>query len=229
MKSSKKNIASGLTVRLQEVQGQFQNLDPKDPSLWPLLPRTLLCIALALITAGAAWYFYLSSFEEDLERERATEVSLRADYEKKLLKAVSLEGLKKQREQVQQYVIQLEKQLPSKSEMAALLSDINQAGLGRSLQFELFKPGSEAVKDYYAELPISVKISGGFHDMGMFASDIAHLSRIVTLNNISIAPKGKEGALTLDATARTYRYLDAEEVNAQRKNQQAKNKKGGKK
>lgn len=229
MKSSKKNIASGLTVRLQEVQGQFQNLDPKDPSLWPLLPRTLLCIALGLITAGAAWYFYLSSFEEDLERERATEVSLRADYEKKLLKAVSLEGLKKQREQVQQYVIQLEKQLPSKSEMAALLSDINQAGLGRSLQFELFKPGSEAVKDYYAELPISVKISGGFHDMGMFASDIAHLSRIVTLNNISIAPKGKEGALTLDATARTYRYLDAEEVNAQRKNQQAKNKKGGKK
>lgn len=152
-----------------------------------------------------------------LERERATEVTLRADYEKKLLKAVSLDGLKKQREQVQQYVIQLEKQLPSKSEMAALLSDINQAGLGRSLQFELFKPGSEVVKDYYAELPISVKISGGFHDMGMFASDIAHLPRIVTLNNLSIAPKASDGALTLEATARTYRYLDAEEFKAHRK------------
>lgn len=217
MKAAKKNFSEALRLQLQDLQAQFENLDPKDPSLWPLLPRSLLCGAITLLTAGAAWYFYLSGFEEDLERERATEVTLRADYEKKLLKAVSLDGLKKQREQVQQYVIQLEKQLPSKSEMAALLSDINQAGLGRSLQFELFKPGSEVVKDYYAELPISVKISGGFHDMGMFASDIAHLPRIVTLNNLSIAPKGSDGALTLEATARTYRYLDAEEVKAHRK------------
>ena len=120
--------------------------------------------------------------------------------------------VKQQREQVQQYVIQLEKQLPSKSEMAALLSDINQAGLGRSLQFELFKPGTEAVKDFYAELPITVRVSGQFHDMGMFASDVAHLSRIVTLNDLSVAPKGKDGVLTLDATAKTYRYLDPEEI-----------------
>ena len=217
MKAAKKNFSEALRLQFQDLQAQFENLDPKDPSLWPLLPRALLCGAITLLTAGAAWYFYLSGFEEDLERERATEVTLRADYEKKLLKAVSLDGLKKQREQVQQYVIQLEKQLPSKSEMAALLSDINQAGLGRSLQFELFKPGSEVVKDYSAELPISVKISGGFHDMGMFASDIAHLPRIVTLNNLSIAPKGSDGALTLEATARTYRYLDAEEVKAHRK------------
>lgn len=217
MKAAKKNFSEALRLQFQDLQAQFENLDPKDFSLWPLLPRSLLCGAITLLTAGAAWYFYLSGFEEDLERERATEVTLRADYEKKLLKAVSLDGLKKQREQVQQYVIQLEKQLPSKSEMAALLSDINQAGLGRSLQFELFKPGSEVVKDYYAELPISVKISGGFHDMGMFASDIAHLPRIVTLNNLSIAPKGSDGALTLEATARTYRYLDAEEVKAHRK------------
>lgn len=221
MKTSKTKKSHDLAVHTQALKGQFQNLDRKDPSLWPLLPRVLLCVAIAIGVAGAAWYFYLSSFEEDLERERATEVQLRADYEKKLLKAVSLEGLKKQREQVQQYVLQLEKQLPSKSEMSALLSDINQAGLGRSLQFELFKPGSEVVQDYYAELPIAVRISGGFHDMGMFASDIAHLSRIVTLNSISIAPKGNEGALTLDATARTYRYLDAEEVNAKRKAQSA--------
>lgn len=217
MKAAKKNFSEALRLQFQDLQAQFENLDPKDPSLWPLLPRSLLCGAITLLTAGAAWYFYLSGFEEDLERERATEVTLRSDYEKKLLKAVSLDGLKKQREQVQQYVIQLEKQLPSKSEMAALLSDINQAGLGRSLQFELFKPGSEVVKDYYAELPISVKISGSFHDMGMFASDIAHLPRIVTLNNLSIAPKGSDGALTLEATARTYRYLDAEEVKAHRK------------
>lgn len=217
MMSYKKERVNQLAMQSQLMKAQFQNLDPKDPSLWPLLPRILLCAVIALAIAGMAWYFYLSSFEEDLENERNTEVNLRADYEKKLLKAVSLEGLKKQREQVQQYVIQLEKQLPSKSEMSALLSDINQAGLGRSLQFELFKPSSESVKDYYAELPISVRISGGFHDMGMFASDIAHLSRIVTLNNISIAPKGTEGTLVLDATAKTYRYLDPEEVGAKRK------------
>jgi type IV pilus assembly protein PilO len=217
MKRTKNNFSEVMAARAQTVQAQFQSLDPKDPSVWPVLPRGLLCAGLALLTAGAAWYFYLSSFEEDLERERTTEVSLRADYEKKLQKAVSLEGLKKQREQVQQYVQQLEKQLPSKSEMAALLSDINQAGLGRSLQFELFKPGSESVKEFYAELPISVKISGNYHDMGMFASDIAHLPRIVTLSNIAIAPKGKEGALTLDATAHTYRYLDSHEVQPQRK------------
>ena len=155
--------------------------------------------------------------EEDLNAERETENSLRSEYETKLLKAVSLDALKKQREQVQQYVQQLEKQLPSKSEMAALLSDINQAGLGRSLQFELFKPGAESVKDYYAELPITVKISGAFHDIGMFASDIAHLPRIVNLSNMSIGPKGNEGVLALDATVHTYRYLDAEEVNANRK------------
>lgn len=217
MKTSKTNKLHDLAAQTEGLKAQFQNLDRKDPSLWPLIPRLLLCAAIALAVAGAAWYFYLSSFEEDLERERMTETNLRADYEKKLLKAVSLEGLKQQREQVQQYVMQLEKQLPSKSEMSALLSDINQAGLGRSLQFELFKPGSESVKDYYAELPIAVRISGGFHDMGMFASDIAHLSRIVTLNNISVAPKGSDGVLTLDATARTYRYLDAEEVSAQNK------------
>ena len=215
MKSTKNSMSINFSAHAKAVKAQFYALDPKDPSLWPAFPRLFLCCGIALLTVGAAWYFYLKSFEEDLERERATEVGLRSDYEKKLVKAVSIEGLKKQREQVQQYVIQLEKQLPSKSEMAALLSDINQAGLGRSLQFELFKPGSASVKDYYAELPIAVKISGGFHDVGMFASDIAHLSRIVNLNNISVAPKGG-GTLTLDATAHTYRYLDAEEVNAKR-------------
>ncbi|WP_312567058.1 type 4a pilus biogenesis protein PilO [Comamonas sp.] len=224
IKSSRKNLTENISLRFQSIQTQFQNLDPKDPSLWPLIPRILLCAVIAFFTIGLAWYLYLSGYEEDLENARATELSLRAEYEKKLLKAVSLDGLKKQREQVQQYVQQLEKQLPSKSEMAALLSDINQAGLGRSLQFELFKPGSEAINDYYAELPISVKISGSFHDMGLFASDIAHLPRIVTLNNISIVPKGSDGALILDATARTYRYLDADEVSAQRKVQTQKKK-----
>jgi type IV pilus assembly protein PilO len=128
-----------------------------------------------------------------------------------------LDALRKQREQVLQYVTQLEKQLPSKAEMDALLSDINQAGLGRSLQFELFRPGAVVVRDYYAELPITIRVTGRFHDLGSFASDVAHLSRIVTLNNLAIMP-GREGAvLTMDATAKTFRYLDKDEVAAQRK------------
>jgi type IV pilus assembly protein PilO len=217
MNAAKKKSSLDISLQTQAFQQQFKNLDMKDPSVWPMAPKILLYVVIALATLGASWYFYLSTFEEDLANEQNTEITLRGEYEKKLLKAVSLEGLKKQREQVQQYVQQLEKQLPNKSEMAALLSDINQAGLGRSLQFELFKPGAEQLKDYYAELPISVKISGGFHDMGMFASDIAHLSRIVTLNNIAISPKGSDGLLSLEATARTYRYLDQEEIQAQSK------------
>lgn len=223
MKATKKDISAEFFKYTQDFREQFKNLDPKDPSLWPVIPKILLCIALVVMTTGFIWYLYLSGLEDDLQRERAVELELRSDFEKKLLKAVSLDGLKKQREQVQQSVIQLEKQLPSKSEMAALLSDINQAGLGRSLQFELFKPGSESVADYYAELPISVRVSGGFHDIGMFASDIAYLSRIVTLNNISIVSHGNEGGLLLDATAKTYRYLDAEENQAKRKTQAPRN------
>ncbi|AOV04759.1 MULTISPECIES: type 4a pilus biogenesis protein PilO [Delftia] len=204
---------------LQEnIQRQFRGLDPNDPSRWPLLPRFLLCVAIALGVAALLWYVLIKDYEDMLEQERNTEVTLRQDFSQKLSKAVSLDGLKKQREQVQQYVTQLEKQLPSKAEMAALLSDINQAGLGRSLQFETFRPGAMVVKEYYAELPIALKVTGRFHDIGSFASDVAYLSRIVTLNNLSIVPVGKDGSevLSMEATARTFRYLDAEEVQAQR-------------
>ena len=164
----------------------------------------------------ALWFVWLSNSNDELEAERAKEVALRADYQKKVGQAANLELLKKQREQVQQYVTLLEKQLPSKAEMDALLSDINQAGLGRSLQFELFRPGQVVVKDYYAELPIAVRVTGRYHDMGAFAADVANLSRIVTLNNLSITPQ-KDGGLTMDATARTFRYLDAEEQAVQKR------------
>ena len=163
-----------------------------------------------------AWYAYLSSLEEDLEAARSKETTLRQEYSTKLSKAVGLDALKAQRELVQQYVAQLEKQLPSKAEMAALLSDVNHAGVGRGLQFDLFRPGSESIKEYYAELPISVRVSGQFHDMGSFVSDVAHLSRIVTLNNISIVANAKGGNLVMDTQARTYRYLDPEELAARR-------------
>ncbi len=200
----------------KKLVAQFQGLDPKDPSNWPAFPRYALFAGVAVVVVVALWFLWLNSSQLELESEQAKEVTLREEYKVKLGKAVNLDALKKQREQVQQYVTQLEKQLPSKAEMDALLSDINQAGLGRSLQFDLFRPGQVLVKDYYAELPIAVRVAGRYHDIGAFAADIANLSRIVTLNNLTIVP-GKEGALTMDATAKTFRYLDVDEVAMQRK------------
>ena len=211
-KTSKLNVGAMSSA----LAGQFQGLNRNDPASWPLLPRLALFLAVASLIVTALWFVWLEGADAELEQEQKKEAGLREDYKKKLAQAVNLEGLKKQREQVQQYVTQLEKQLPSKAEMDALLSDINQAGLGRSLSFELFRPGNVSVKEYYAELPIALRVTGRFHDVGAFAADIADLSRIVTLNNVSVAP-GKDGILLLDATAKTFRYLDSEEVEAQRK------------
>jgi len=210
----KKNI--DFPALQEKLLGQFRGLDPKDPSMWPLLPRYAAFLAVMVVVVVGLWFAWLNTSQADLEVEQQKEVKLREDYKVKLTKAVNLDVLRKQREQVLQYVTQLEKQLPSKAEMDALLSDINQAGLGRSLQFELFRPGQVAVKDYYAELPIAVRVSGRYHDIGAFASDISNLSRIVTLNNLIITPRA-EGTLTMDATAKTFRYLDAKEVASQRK------------
>jgi type IV pilus assembly protein PilO len=200
----------------QKLTSQFRDLDMQNPSAWPAVPRYGLFICTALVIVAALWFSWLNGSQEVLQQEQDKEIKLRETYKARLAKAVNLDVLKKQREQVQQYVTQLEKQLPSKAEMDALLSDINQAGLGRSLQFELFRPGQVLVKEYYAELPITLKVTGRYHDVGAFASDIANLSRIVTLNNLSISPRG-DGALVLDSTAKTFRYLDADEVLAQRK------------
>ena len=171
---------------LQRFGDQFRGLNPNDPSVWPPVPRYALCVVVTALVLVALWFVWLTNSNDELEAERAKEVALRADYQKKVAQAANLELLKKQREQVQQYVTLLEKQLPSKAEMDALLSDINQAGLGRSLQFELFRPGQIIVKDYYAELPIAVRVTGRYHDMGAFAADVANLSRIVTLNNLAV-------------------------------------------
>ncbi|WP_372826373.1 type 4a pilus biogenesis protein PilO [Polaromonas sp.] len=198
------------------LKAQFAGLNPNDPPSWPALPRYLLCLFVTVAVVAALWFVWLSASDEELKAEQAKELQLREDFTKKLAQAVNLEALKKQREQVQQYVTQLEKQLPSKAEMDALLSDINQAGLGRSLQFELFRPGQVSVKDYYAELPIAIKVTGRYHDIGAFAADIANLSRIVTLNNIAISPV-KDGMMSMDSTAKTFRYLDTEEVASQQK------------
>ncbi len=198
----------------QDLTSQFSGLDPKNPASWPALPRYAMFLLIAILVFVALWFVWLTGEDDILKQEQDTEVKLRTEYQVKLTKAVNLDALKKQREQVLQYVTQLEKQLPSKAEMDALLSDINQAGLGRSLQFDVFRPGQIAVRDYYAELPIAIRVTGKYHDIGAFASDIANLSRIVTLNNLTIAPRA-DGALVLDSTAKTFRYLDKDEITAQ--------------
>jgi type IV pilus assembly protein PilO len=209
----------GMNVDLNSVfegaVSQFRGLNPNEPGQWPLLPKLLAWAAVAIAMIVLGWFLLLSSAHDELDAERAKEPALKTDYRAKLAQAVNLAELRKQKLQVQEYVTQLEKQLPGKAEMDALLSDINQAGLGRGLQFELFRPGQVVVKDYYAELPIAIKVSGRYHDIGAFAADIANLSRIVTLHNLSIgAAQGAAGSgqLSMEATARTYRYLDAAEL-----------------
>lgn len=199
---------------------QFRGLDFKEPGQWPLLPKLAAWLLVTAAVVGVAWLALLSTSTEELETERAREPGLKDQYRNRLAQAVNLTELRKQKQQVQEYVTQLEKQLPGKADMDALLSDINQAGLGRGLQFELFRPGQVQVKDYYAELPITIRVSGRYHDIGAFAADVANLSRIVTLQNLSIGPllakDTATGMLAMDATAHTYRYLDATEVAEQR-------------
>jgi type IV pilus assembly protein PilO len=206
------------------IADQFKNVNWKDPGNAAPAPKVMLLVVLLIAVVGAGWYFYWSGLEDDLAKSQADEVQLKADYLKKKQQAINLPELKKQLVQVKQYVATMEKQLPSKSEMDALLTDINQAGLGRGLQFDLFRPGSVVVKDYYAELPIAVHVTGNYHDLGAFASDIANLSRIVTLNDISIS-SASNGQLGMDTTAKTFRYLDPDEVADQKKSAP----KGGKK
>ena len=205
-------------LNLSSYVDQFRNLNTRDVSTWPIAPRIAALIAIVALVLLAGWYFYWSDQLAELQRGEDEEVQLKTQYKDKLQQAVNLEPLKKQKELATQYVARLEKQLPSKSEMDALLSDINQAGVGRGLQFELFRPNQATVRDYYAELPINVRLTGGYHDIAAFTSDIASLPRIVTLNNLSIAmPNNGTTPLTLEAVAKTFRYLDQEEVAAQRK------------
>ena len=205
-----------LKSRSMALAAQFRDLGGRSPGHWPLAPR-MLCGAGVMAAVIVLGYFaYWSGQFDEQDAGALQEVKLRLAYQEKIAQAINLNALRVQKVQVDQYIERLQKQLPSKAEMAALLSDINQAGLGRGLQFELFKPGQVVVKDYYAELPIDIKVSGSYHDIGAFASDMANLPRIVTLNNMNLAA-GKDGMLTLEAIAKTFRYLDPDEVLAQRK------------
>ncbi len=223
-----KDIDKGMDMRrlAGALGAQFHGLNGVHPGQWPLAPRILCGIGVALGVLVLGYFGYWSSQFEEQEAGAAQELQLRDQYRQKTAQAINLDALTAQKSQVDQYVVRLEKQLPSKAEMAALLSDINQAGVGRGLQFELFKPGQVVVRDYYAELPIDIKVTGNYHDLGAFAGDMANLPRIVTLNNMELVTN-KDGTLTLNAIAKTFRYLDQEEVAAQKK--AAAGKKGAKK
>jgi type IV pilus assembly protein PilO len=212
-----------LKQSFSDLGAQFEGLQGRHPGLWPLAPRLLCAAGVMAAVIGLGYFFYWSPQFEEQDALAAQELKLRDDYKAKMAQAINLDALEAQQQQVNRYVERLEKQLPSKAEMAALLSDINQAGLGRGLQFELFRPGQVVVKDYYAELPIDIKVTGSYHDIGAFAADMAKMPRIVTLNNLALTA-GKEGTLSLDAVAKTFRYLDQDELEAQAKARKAKKK-----
>jgi type IV pilus assembly protein PilO len=204
---------------LDRAKAQFRDLDTREPGQWPLLPKLAAFVLTGLLVVVLGWLLLMSEAQEQLEAQRDREPQLRTTYRDRLAQAINLEELRKQKLQVEEFVTQLEKQLPGKAEIDQLLSDINQAGLGRGLQFELFRPGQIAVREYYAELPIALRVTGSFHDFGAFAADVANLSRIVTLQSLSITPVQQReggGQLAMEATAYTYRYLDAAEVAEQR-------------
>jgi type IV pilus assembly protein PilO len=227
MATQAKDRGADIVAALRGGLGQFRDLNPNQPGQWPLLPRLTVWAVVTIFVVVAAWFLGLSSQADDLQASRDKEPALKNEYRTKLAQAINLDALKRQKEEVQTYVTQLEKQLPGKAEMDALLTDINQAGVGRGLVIDQFIPGQTETKEYYAELPIAIRVTGRFHDIGAFAADIAALSRIVTLHNLAITsdPKATGGTLSMEATARTYRYLDPTEVVEARKAAGGKDKK----
>ncbi len=201
----------------------LNELNFKDIGNWPLPSRLAALGVLLLVILGAGYWFDWSNQLSQLDTDKTKEATLRKTYIDKKKQAINLETYKQQLKDIEQSFGALLRQLPNKSEMDALLTDINQAGLGRGLEFELFKPATqETVSEFYAELPITIKVTGDYHDLGAFASDVSQLPRIVTLNDINIVNVPKDGKLSMESTARTYRYLDEEEIAAQKKAAKAK-------
>ena len=205
----------------------LRTLDTKQPGNWPWAIKVGFFVVVFVLIQAAAWFFLWKAQDEEIERGRAEVDKQKQVFIEKKKLAVNLEAYKQQRAEIEQAFGALLKQLPNKSEMDALLIDINQAGLGRGLAFELFKPAaSENFTEFYAELPVNIKVTGNYHDLGAFASDVAKMPRIVLLTDISLDPP-KDGVLSMEATAKTYRYLDEEEVSKQRKAAKDKAAKGG--
>ena len=207
-------------IDFQQVLDDFRHMNPNDPGSWHRIPKVTVLAGLFLVILVAGWWFVWNDQLTELDNKQREEETLKQQFLDKKRQTVNLELYTQQLADIDRSFGALLKQLPNKSEIEALLIEVNQAGLGRGLQFELFRPGQEQIKDFYAELPIVVKINGTYHDFGAFAADIAKLPRIVTLNNISIAPLKDGGVLTMDATTKTFRYLDEEEIAKQKKSAQ---------
>ena len=216
-------------VDLRTAFDSFRNLNPNDIGAWPLAPRVSVLVALFVAVLVAGWWFFWSDELDTLEAKQQEELKLKDEFVDKKKQAINLDLYTLQLVEIDRSFGALLKQLPNKSEVESLLIEINQSGMGRGLQFELFRPGAEISKDFYAELPIAVRLTGSYHDFGAFAGDIGRLSRIVTLSNISITPnpQSKDGSLVMDAVTKTFRYLDDDELAAKKKAAQAA--KGGKK
>lgn len=206
------NLDLNFKLNLEE----WKNLDPKNMGNWPTAPKAAVLIALFVALLVGGYVFDWSDQWNQLDAARQKEETLKATFMDKKKQAINLETHRQQLKDLEQAFGALLKQLPNKSEMDALLTDINQAGLGRGLEFELFKPeAKENFSEFYAELPITIKVTGKYHDLGAFSSDVSLLPRIVTLNDVGVSLK--EGILVMDAIAKTYRYLDEDETAAQRK------------
>jgi type IV pilus assembly protein PilO len=197
----------------------FNNIDFKNAGSLPMPVKLVLLGILAIIVIALGYWFLWNPAIDELDQAKAKEQELRQTFLTKKAQAVKVDAYKQQMIDIEKTFGALLKQLPDKSQMDGLLTDINQAGLGRGLEFDLFKPSQETVADFYAEMPIQIKIKGNYHDIGAFATDISKLSRIVTLNDLNIAPLNKDvkdSVLTMEATAKTYRYLDSSEIAAKK-------------
>ncbi len=210
-------------IDVNALLNDFRNLNHQDVGTWPIVPRITLLIGLFLAILAFGWWFVWSDQLDRLAVHQLDETRFKEEFVVKKNQAVNLDLYTQQLSEIDRSFGALLKQLPNKSELESLLIEINQSGLGRGLQFELFKPGQEISKDFYAELPINVRLTGSYHDFGAFAGDIGRLSRIVTLNNISIVanPQSKDGSLVMDAVTKTFRYLDESELAAKKKAEQA--------
>ena len=206
-----------MAINFNQIVDDFKHTNWKDPGTWTIAPKIVVLVAVLVAIPVAGFFLVWSDQIDEIEKGLAQEATLKKDYLAKKTQAINLDLHRQQLREIDTQFGALLKQLPNKSQMDALLVDINQSGLSRGLQFELFRPAPvESAREFYSELPIAVKVIGTYHDMGAFAADVGQLPRIVTLNDISIEA-GKDGNLTMDATARTFRYLDEGEVAAQRK------------
>jgi type IV pilus assembly protein PilO len=222
----KKNLLPSIVLpqlNFTQLAEDFKTLDMKDPGLWPLGPKLVILIGVFLALIGISWFVGWSAQLDELDAYQQKEKQLKDEWLDKKRQAVNLEAYRKQKEEIDRSFGELLKQLPNKAEMDAMIVDISQAALTRGLKIDLFKPGVEAKKDFYAEMPISIQMYGGYNDMALFSGDLARLPRIVTLNNIKLKPKdNRANVLSLDGTVMTYRYLDTEELAAQKKQQKGK-------